>query len=47
MTDGTEPHDSNEEYEYDSWVLAEQSFKWLIDMNGQCSQMLSRSNFIF
>jgi hypothetical protein len=38
MSDGSEPHDGNEEkeYEYDSWVLTEQSFHWLTDTNGQC-----------
>lgn len=38
MTDGSEPHDGNEEkeYEYDSWVLTEQSFHWLAETNGQC-----------
>jgi len=49
MSDGSEPHDGNEEkeYEYDSWVLTEQSFHWLADTNGQYKQMLSRSIFIF
>jgi hypothetical protein len=38
MTDGSEPYDGNEEkeYEYDSWVLTEQGFHWLVDTNGQC-----------
>jgi hypothetical protein len=49
MTDGSELHDGDEdkEYEYDSWVLTEQSFPWLVDANGQCLQMLSRQSFVF
>ena len=47
MADDTEPHNGNEEkeYEYDSWVLTEQSFQWLIDMNGRYSQMLRWPTF--
>jgi hypothetical protein len=50
MTDGPELHHSGGEdkgYEYDSWVLTDQSFQWLIDTNGQRSQMLSRPTSIF
>lgn len=47
MADGSEPHDGNEEkeYEYDSWVLTEPNFHWLIDTNGQYSQMLELVKF--
>lgn len=49
MADGPGVHDGGEdkENEYDSWVLTEQSFQWLIDTNGQRSQMLSRPTSVF
>ncbi|KAF8506868.1 RIC1-domain-containing protein [Russula emetica] len=46
MADGSEPHDGNEEkeYEYDSWVLTEQSFHWLTDTNVTVSNISSFRN---
>ena len=47
--DGPGLHDGGEdkEHEYDSWVLTEQSFQWLIDTNGRRSRILIRPTFIF
>ncbi|KAI0004091.1 RIC1-domain-containing protein [Russula compacta] len=43
LTDGAEPHDGDEdrEYAYNSWVLTEQSFQWLIDTNVAVSNISS------
>jgi hypothetical protein len=47
MTEGAGPPvGEDKQYDYDSWVLTEQSFPWLIETNGRYTQAMSWLPFI-